>query len=282
MLCANQGRRDGRRRRSTGRGSPPPDSSVGRRRAGGVLCGDRGSCSLGHVRHVVVQIHIAASVERVFDAVSDHKRFLSADDGTRTNLLREGTAERNGLGCIREVRLDSEHGTSRRSPLGSDRPPSSARFVRLPCRYDTRDRGSRLLRRGAGRMWSGHRGSRSRSRSSVGFLAQERKGSTRRRSPGCSGQPRRRSKVGRVACEDGSAHPCAPSRDQGKPSQPRLLLRGARQVPLLLLRAVAAHEAESKRSESHGSPHAMSTSRSAMARSRLAPICAGSSAVLLL
>jgi uncharacterized protein YndB with AHSA1/START domain len=57
------------------------------------------------MQHVVVQVYIDAPIERVFDAVSDHERFLSADDGTKTKLLREGTAERNGLGCIREVRV---------------------------------------------------------------------------------------------------------------------------------------------------------------------------------
>jgi uncharacterized protein YndB with AHSA1/START domain len=52
--------------------------------------------------HVSAYIH--ASVERVFDAVSDHESFLRTGDGLRTTITRPGTSERNGLGCLREVR----------------------------------------------------------------------------------------------------------------------------------------------------------------------------------
>jgi len=51
---------------------------------------------------VVVQVN--APVERVFDAVSDHETFLRTDDGTITKIVRPGDSERNGLGCLREVR----------------------------------------------------------------------------------------------------------------------------------------------------------------------------------
>lgn len=57
------------------------------------------------MRAVQVNIHIDAPIGQVFEAVSDHERFLVASNGTRTKLLREGGAERNGLGCIREVRV---------------------------------------------------------------------------------------------------------------------------------------------------------------------------------
>jgi uncharacterized protein YndB with AHSA1/START domain len=55
---------------------------------------------------VQVQIHIDAPIEHVFDAVSDHVTFLRTEDGsTRTKVLRAGSADRNGLGCVREVRV---------------------------------------------------------------------------------------------------------------------------------------------------------------------------------
>ena len=57
------------------------------------------------MRDVHVKVHIDAQIERVFDAVSDHERFLRADDGTATTLLRAGASERVGLGCMREVKV---------------------------------------------------------------------------------------------------------------------------------------------------------------------------------
>lgn len=53
---------------------------------------------------VRVVVHIDAPVERVFTAVSDHERFLTGDDTTVT-ILRPGDFDRNGLGCVREVRV---------------------------------------------------------------------------------------------------------------------------------------------------------------------------------
>jgi uncharacterized protein YndB with AHSA1/START domain len=61
---------------------------------------------MGYLRpmtHVQVRVHIAAPIETVFDAVSDHEHFLHADDGTRTKVITDGKTERNGLGCRREV-----------------------------------------------------------------------------------------------------------------------------------------------------------------------------------
>jgi hypothetical protein len=55
---------------------------------------------------VQVQIHIDAPIESVFEAVTDHEIFLRTEDGdTRTKALRAGSADRNGLGCVREVRV---------------------------------------------------------------------------------------------------------------------------------------------------------------------------------
>ena len=57
------------------------------------------------MRNVRVKIHINAPIERVFAEVSDHERFLRADDGTATTLLRAGDTDRAGLGCLREVKV---------------------------------------------------------------------------------------------------------------------------------------------------------------------------------
>lgn len=57
------------------------------------------------MRNVRVMVHINAPIERVFDAVTDHERFLRADDGTATTLLRAGDREAVGLGCMREVKV---------------------------------------------------------------------------------------------------------------------------------------------------------------------------------
>jgi len=55
------------------------------------------------MRAVQVNIHINAPIEQVFEAISDHEQFLRSADGTKTKLLQEGSGERNGLGCVREV-----------------------------------------------------------------------------------------------------------------------------------------------------------------------------------
>jgi uncharacterized protein YndB with AHSA1/START domain len=54
---------------------------------------------------VHVRVQIDAPVERVFDAVSDHESFLHSEGGVSATVLREGERERNGLGCLREVRV---------------------------------------------------------------------------------------------------------------------------------------------------------------------------------
>jgi uncharacterized protein YndB with AHSA1/START domain len=55
------------------------------------------------MNEVRVLVHFAAPIDRVFDAVSDHESFLRGP-GTTTRLSREGTPERNGVGCERDVR----------------------------------------------------------------------------------------------------------------------------------------------------------------------------------
>ncbi len=49
-------------------------------------------------------MHVAAPVEQVFDAVSDHESFLR-DGVTAAKIVRDGQPGRNGLGCMREVSI---------------------------------------------------------------------------------------------------------------------------------------------------------------------------------
>jgi Polyketide cyclase / dehydrase and lipid transport len=55
----------------------------------------------------MAKVLVRASIERplfdVFALVSDHEKFLSGVSGTTTRIVKAGTAERNGLGCLREV-----------------------------------------------------------------------------------------------------------------------------------------------------------------------------------
>src|SRR6266436_4482749 len=57
------------------------------------------------MHEVRVHVHIEAPVERVFDAVSDHESFLRSEGGVRARVVRAGEPERDGLGCLREVRV---------------------------------------------------------------------------------------------------------------------------------------------------------------------------------
>jgi hypothetical protein len=54
------------------------------------------------MQEVRVLIHFGVPIERVFDAVSDHESVLR-DGRTKTRVVRPGAADRNGLGCMREV-----------------------------------------------------------------------------------------------------------------------------------------------------------------------------------
>lgn len=54
------------------------------------------------------EIHVhetfAAPIEAVFDAVSDHERFISGPTIEECRVEKEGAEERNGLGAVRRVR----------------------------------------------------------------------------------------------------------------------------------------------------------------------------------
>ena len=54
---------------------------------------------------VNVQVTVRRSIADVFALISDHEKFLSGVAGTTATIIRAGASERNGLGCIREVRV---------------------------------------------------------------------------------------------------------------------------------------------------------------------------------
>jgi hypothetical protein len=86
------------------------------------------------MRAVRVNIHINAPI-KVFESISDHERFLSSADGTTTKLLQEDTADRGGLGCVRQVKVGRRAGMSKRLRLGKGQPTLSTLFARHQCRY---------------------------------------------------------------------------------------------------------------------------------------------------
>lgn len=51
------------------------------------------------------QCHIGAPIDQVFSAIADHEMFLGSQQGITAKILRPGANERNGLGCLREVRV---------------------------------------------------------------------------------------------------------------------------------------------------------------------------------
>jgi hypothetical protein len=56
------------------------------------------------VHELHVHIEIAAPIEDVFALLSDHETFLNTQEGVTAKIIRPGDVERNGLGCVREVR----------------------------------------------------------------------------------------------------------------------------------------------------------------------------------
>ncbi|HET6326278.1 MAG TPA: SRPBCC family protein [Planctomycetaceae bacterium] len=54
---------------------------------------------------VFVRVSIKRPIADVFALVSDHEKFLSGIPGTTATILKPGSTERNGLGCLREVRV---------------------------------------------------------------------------------------------------------------------------------------------------------------------------------
>ena len=55
------------------------------------------------MQKVLVKISIICELDKVFDSISDHEKFLSGG-GMKCTLLKEGSVHRNGVGAIREVK----------------------------------------------------------------------------------------------------------------------------------------------------------------------------------
>jgi uncharacterized protein YndB with AHSA1/START domain len=90
-----------------------------------------------------VHVHIDAPIDRVFDAVTDHEVFLRTEDGeTRTKLLRAGLADRNGLGCVREVRVGRR--VRYVEEIAAWEPPASFEYTIHEASTPMRHLGSRL------------------------------------------------------------------------------------------------------------------------------------------
>ncbi len=57
----------------------------------------------------MAKVFVRASIKRpigeVFALVSDHEKFLGGLAGTTATILKPGSTERDGLGCLREVRV---------------------------------------------------------------------------------------------------------------------------------------------------------------------------------
>jgi hypothetical protein len=53
---------------------------------------------------IQVKVFFNAPIERVFDAVSDHEQFFTGGRIEYCRVLQAGREERNGLGCLREVK----------------------------------------------------------------------------------------------------------------------------------------------------------------------------------
>jgi hypothetical protein len=91
---------------------------------------------------VFVRASIARSQIDVFALVSDHEKFLSGISGTTTRILKAGTVERNGLGCLREVRVGSR--IRYVEEITQWQPPNSFEYLIREASMPIRHHGSRL------------------------------------------------------------------------------------------------------------------------------------------
>lgn len=55
------------------------------------------------MRTITVRRTIDAPIEKVFDALADHANYKDFPGIRASKLIREGTAERNGVGAVREI-----------------------------------------------------------------------------------------------------------------------------------------------------------------------------------
>ncbi len=52
---------------------------------------------------IVVEKHLSSPIEAVFDVLTDHANYDRFSNMRRSELLREGTEERNGVGALRRL-----------------------------------------------------------------------------------------------------------------------------------------------------------------------------------
>jgi hypothetical protein len=91
---------------------------------------------------VLVREFFERPVSDVFALVSDHEKFLSGLAGTTARIIKPGTVERNGLGCIREVRVGDR--VRYVEEITQWQPPNSFEYVIREASIPIRHFGSRL------------------------------------------------------------------------------------------------------------------------------------------
>jgi len=96
-----------------------------------------------------VNCYIHAPIEKVFDAVSDHEAFFTGGRITLSKVVRPGAKNRNGLGCLREVKTTRVRFVEE---ITSFDPPDCFEYMIRECSLPIRHEGSRveLTRRGTG------------------------------------------------------------------------------------------------------------------------------------
>ena len=107
---------------------------------------------------VLVQASIQRPIADVFSMVSDHERFLSTLPGTTVKVIKPGDVERDGLGCIREVRVGERIRYVEEITLWQ--PPHAFEYLIREASIPIRHHGSRLdfVARGAATdvTWKSH------------------------------------------------------------------------------------------------------------------------------
>jgi hypothetical protein len=95
----------------------------------------------------MAKVFVRASIERpifdVFALVSDHEKFLSGISGTTTRIIKAGTVEPNGLGCIREVRVGDR--VRYVEEITQWQPPNAFEYLIREASIPIRHYGSRLV-----------------------------------------------------------------------------------------------------------------------------------------
>jgi hypothetical protein len=107
---------------------------------------------------VVVQASIEHPIVDVFALVSDHEKFVSGISGTTTRILKAGAEDRNGLGCIREVRVGNR--VRYVEEITQWQPPNSFEYLIREASIPIRHYGSRLdfttHKESTGVTWQSH------------------------------------------------------------------------------------------------------------------------------